>query len=326
MVRTAATIDDAPAMRYLRPLLPVLISAAFVGWLMWKVPLGRLAEAASHLRWTLLAPATAAMVLAQFLLDGLCMLPTYGTDRQRVRYGDALSARAGSYLVSALNHALGQAMLAWHFSRIQRMSFVEALSRGVLLLYHDGLVLALAGLAGASLGRVPQAAKMQAFCAVLLGLLIAGIVFLAVVPARWRRWFQRTRFGAWLGSWSLQRSLQLLVLRTVYYAVLGLYVGAALRISGLHFYAADVAGAISVVLVVVTIPSISGLGPRELALVELLGPENGDVLGAVGLLWSAGLIIGRLTIGLAHLWLCGPVVGPSAGPLHASPGLEPPGD
>ena len=51
------------------------------------------------------------------------------------------------------------------------------------------------------------------------------------------------------------------------------------------------------------LPSASGLGTRETALYLLLPSQRPDVLVAMGLIWSSGVVVVRLGIGLAWLWL-----------------------
>jgi hypothetical protein len=50
------------------------------------------------------------------------------------------------------------------------------------------------------------------------------------------------------------------------------------------------------------LPSASGLGARETALYLLLPSNQPDVPVAMGVLWSMGVILVRLLIGLGWLW------------------------
>ena len=75
-----------------------------------------------------------------------------------------------------------------------------------------------------------------------------------------------------------------------------------MRICRLHVDHQVVLGTIPLVLLADGLPNFAGLGTRGTALQLLLEPEHPAVLLAMSLFWSAGLIIGRLSIALAHLW------------------------
>jgi hypothetical protein len=177
------------------------------------------------------------------------------------------------------------------------------LSRSVVQTYHDALILSVAGLIGASLSEIPSAGQTKIFCAVLLVLLIAVGIVVVALPRPLRMRFQETRMGAWLETWSLRRSLRLLLLRTAYMSILGIYAAVAFRICGLAIDPRDVLRTVPIVLIAVTLPSVSGLGTREFALCELLGPDHRDEILAMSLFWSTGMMCGRLLIGLVCLWL-----------------------
>jgi hypothetical protein len=285
-------------------LLPLLVSAGLIAWLLQRVPLASVLAAAAHLRWQLLAPATAAMVLGLFFWDGVCLRLVYSTDHAPLGYRRMLQVRGMSYLFSAVHCQLGQAMVIWNVARLQGSSLITTFSRSLLLLYHDAFLLMSAGLIGSLLSDRPLAVQLRVVCGAALALLAGGAGLLALLPASQRNRFQQTRWGAWLDSWTWRRSLRLLALRTVYYAILGLYATLALRICRLGVDYATILSTIPLVLVADTLPSISGLGTRETALYVLLGPEHQEVLLAMGLFWSMGIIFGRLAIGLVHLWFC----------------------
>jgi hypothetical protein len=289
-------------------LVPLVISAALIVWVFAQVPLTAVLAGAARLRWQLLIPVTAAMVLGLYLWDGLCLKAVYSTGRVPLGYLTSLRVRGVAYLFSSLNCQLGNLVVVWNMARLQRASFIAMLSRGILLMYHDGLVLMTTGLVGALVSSDPRAPRIRWVCGTALGLLAALAVVLPLLPSRQRRRFCRSRWGGWLGSWTWGRSVRLVLLRVAYYAILVLYATAALRIAEIHVDQATLFGTIPLVLVADQIPSISGLGAREKALLLLLQPEDPAILAAVGLIWSCGLIFGRLALGLVHVGLGGSIL------------------
>jgi len=67
------------------------------------------------------------------------------------------------------------------------------------------------------------------------------------------------------------------------------------------------------------LPSASGLGTRETALYLLLPSRQPDVIVAMGVLWSTGVIVVRLLIGLAWLWFDRSAVSGEAAPVQRQP-------
>lgn len=293
------------ARRRWRKALPLLVSVGLMVWLFRQVPFHAVLAAALQLPWQVLVPITVVMVLALYAWDGLCLPAVYGTNRSPFGYLAAIRARGLAYLLGAFNYELGEALVAWRISRVQKTSYIATLSRSVVLAYHDALLLAGAGLAGALVADdLPVAPRVRLLCIVLLAGLLAAGAAIALLPRNLRRRFEATRWGAWLESWTWSRSLRLLLLRVVYYAFFGVYATAVLRISGIELSWAAMLGTIPIVLLAVTLPSVSGLGPRETALCVLLGPEHREVLLAIGLFMSTGQMLSRLAIGLVNLWLC----------------------
>jgi hypothetical protein len=272
------------------------------------VPLREVLNAAADIRWQLLVPVTAAMVLGLYLWDGVCLGTVYSTRRSPLTYRCAIRVRGIAYLVSAFHTQLGNLVVVWNVARMQDGSFVTTLSRGILLAYHDLLLLTATGLIGSLLSPSPLAPRLRWVCGTALVALVAVGLIVASLSRRWRWHFRHTRWGAWMGVWTWGRSARLILLRLVYYAILAGYATAALRICRIDVDQATIFSTVPLVLLADSLPSISGLGARETALQLLLQPENPGALAAMGLMWSTGLIVGRLAIGLAHLWYEGGIL------------------
>ncbi len=90
--------------------------------------------------------------------------------------------------------------------------------------------------------------------------------------------------------------------RAVYFAIFIAYAAIALRLCEIPLELAGVVGTIPLVLLADALPRASGLGTRDTALQLLLQPEREDVLLAMSLVWSSGLLVGRFCIGIANLW------------------------
>jgi len=305
-VGTASKLrSSALPMTRWRNTLPVGISIGLIAWLLSRISWVDLLRAVAELRWQPLVPLTLAMVVAQYLWDAFCLPTVFTVGSTRLTYLSMLRVRGRSYLLGVLNQGLGQAAIAWDVSRIQGLPLVAALSRSLLLGCHDGLVLSAAALGGLLWSGNLRALPTRWFCVVLFAVLLGLLLLVALLPAAWRRRCRSTPWVAFFDSWDLRRSLRLLLLRVGYFAIAGSYLAVALRICRLDTEAAAQWAAIPLVLLAGILPSASGLGTRETALYLLVPADRPESLVAMGLIWSSGLLVVRLSIGLAWLWLGG---------------------
>lgn len=290
-------------MRRLKNWIPPLVSFALIGWVLSLVSLADLAEAARQLNWEVLVPATAAMVVALYLWDGLILQTLFGTDERPIPYRKALHMRGCSYLVTAVHYPLGQAALAWAMARLQKTSLVNALSRSALLCYFDAVILLSMGLFGALMSDNPRIEGLPLFCSVGLAIVIGlGLMPLFLSPSQRER-LKETRWGVCLENWNWSRTIRVVLLRAFYFFILIAYGAAALWISGIDLETMVVVSSIPLVLLADGLPSISGLGTRETAFMLLIQPDRPEVLLAVCLFWSMGLVVVRVVLGLGHLWI-----------------------
>jgi hypothetical protein len=293
-------------MRRWRNLVPVLISVGLVAWVVWRVSVTHLAEAADRVDWMELAAATGGMVLALYFWDAVCLRWLFRQPDGELGYATTLHARGTAYLASAFNYELGQGVLAWQLARVQGMPLLSGLGRCLLLGFHDLAVLLTIGLGGALLSSDDRAPAIRIFCtAGLLGIL-GALVLAGRLPPRWRVRLRESRWGAWLGWWSPGRTLRLFLLRGAYYAIILVYAAISLSLCRVSLDYGVLCSVIPLVLLADGLPiSVSGLGTRETALLLLLQPD-GQTAGAVvtcSLIWSLGLMTGRAILGLGHLWL-----------------------
>jgi hypothetical protein len=278
--------------------LPGLVSAALLGWLVWRVSPARLVEAAALLDWPGLALATVALVLGLFFWDAVCLRWLFARLGPALPYQVVLQARGCSYLLSAANYELGQGMLAWRLARAQGTSLARALGGCLLLAWHDAAVLLLLGLAGALSSTDPRAQAARWFCLAGLGILLALGIGGALLVGR--------RLAGGPRWWDWRRAGQLGLLRAAYYAITLAYAATGLYLCGVAVDVRVVGSVVPLVLLADGLPvSVSGLGTREATLLYLLDPEQPAVVLAFSLVWSTGLMTGRLALGLAYCWAAG---------------------
>ena len=297
-------VSSSPAenifLHILKACVPLLVSIGLLAWLVDRIHWDELLAALVGLNWLLLVPVTVVLVMS--LWDGVCLRTLFSTNESPVSYRQCLRARGISYLASVINYEMGQAILAWRMARDQRSDFMPAVSRTVLLAYHDLLVLLSFGLLGAVLGTHKFAVHARSSCLAGLTALLSLGIFPYFLGLRFRQRLQQTKWGAWWVGWTWNNTRRLLACRAVYYLILTVYGGAAFSIGGLAVNYTTVLSTIPLVLLADALPSISGLGTRDAVLQILLPTSEKQTLLAISLVWSVGVILGRTGLGLLHLW------------------------
>ncbi len=275
-----------------------------LAWLVWRVSPERLAQAAASLDWHGLALLTGMMVLGLYVWDVLCLRWLFGQPSGSLPVRMVGDARAASYVWSAFNYEAGQGVLAWKLAEAQDQSLVAALSRCFLLLLHDLGVLFTLGLVGWMIHPSPSA-YVPIFLGGGLAMMAGAVLVWKCLPAARQTRIRRTRFGMWLEWWTWQHSARLGFWRLAYYGIILIYAALALRLCGIALDAGEVCGVIPLVMLADALPSVSGLGTRETALLSLLELDSIEqaVVMNLSLFWTAGLMTGRLALGLANWWL-----------------------
>ncbi len=182
-------------MQVVRRAWPAIISLALLGWLLWRVPPPRLIAALAELAWPLLLTATALLVVTLYLWEALCFRELFGLADLPSTYGQMLRVRGLSYLAGVINYEAGQAMAAWHVSRLQQTTLLSALSRTVLMAHHDLMVLFAMASVGATLSTDSQAAALRPYCWVGLAVLIGAAAAVAFLPGQWRARWRTSRWA-----------------------------------------------------------------------------------------------------------------------------------
>lgn len=282
--------------------MPVLVSAALVTLAVYRVSPERLAAAAARLNWPPLVALTAGFVLALYFADALCLRWLFSQPDLKLSYFTALHARGCSYLFSAVNYGLGQAALAWKFATIQRQPLIGALGRLAVMLCHDMVVLLTMGLLASLISSHPQVQAIRVFCLTALGVVGTAVAATWFLPPTLRERLRQTKWGVFFSWWSAGRSLRLGLLRFGYFSIIVVYVTIGLALCEIVVDAQIIFSSVPIVVLVEGLPiSMSGLGTRETTLTYLLPGDDSTVV-AFSLIWSTGLIVGRLLLGLVHWW------------------------
>jgi hypothetical protein len=291
--------------RYGRRVLPFLVSAGLVIWLIWKVTPQKLYEAFHSSSWPWLVFATLVQLVVLFLWDTFSLWWLFRQPDRQLPFPVVLRARTDSILWSAINLEIGQGVFAWKLADYLGCPVLAALGSCFALSLFDAETLFSLGIIGSFLWPMPIVRLLRWVCvAIVLGLLILSLIFKYLPPPA-RDWLENKPWAKWLQWWTWRHSVLLILQRLILFLLVYAYAAVCLAICHIPVNFHVVFGAIPFVMIAESLPGTGGLGERETALVYLLSAseEQQPVLLSFGLIWSTVIILGRTGIGLVSSWL-----------------------
>jgi hypothetical protein len=275
------------------------ISASLLAFAIWRASPEKLSNTFAALDYQWLIPWTTLMIAGLFVWDTVCLRFVFAQGHPTLSFITVLRARGASYLLGAFNYELGQGVFAWEIARGTGTSVLAALTRAALVMYHDVLVLLALGLIGSLLTVGDAAETARLICLILLAGLASVALFMAFMPSPWRARLLRTQWASWVAFWSWGKTVALIALRSVYFGFIIAYAAVGFSLCELPLDLSTVMSTIPLVLLFDGLPiSVSGLGTREAALLLLLSHVDPARVVAYSMMWSGGLVVGRLLIGI----------------------------
>ena len=289
------------ARKLVRWITPFVVTAAAVSYLFSTIDMGGVIEHLDLHAAAVLIPALLAFGAVSLVLEALSLTRLARPKHGRLDFVTAARIKAASYPLALLHYALGTGGLSVLLSRRAGNGLADALGVVVLIsLFDMGMQLLMVVTGVALLGSDLVAMR-------------AGVV-IATVTA-FLGGFAVLRAPVSLGSFDRIRNLSLFTAARTTPVPLLLQLGVLRLLFALSFislaqaalYAFDlpvplghlIVG-IPLLVVVSLIPAVAGLGPGQIAFVEIFSRWGDDeTLLACSLALSAGLIVLRASIGLA---------------------------
>lgn len=276
-----------------------------ITWLVWKITPEKLLWALSLDSWPWLVLATFVQVAVLFSWDTVSLWWLFSQPDHPLPFRMVFRARTDSVLWSAVNLEIGQGVFAAKIADLCKESLTAALGRCLVLALFDTGTLMSLGVVGSFIKPDPVTIYFRWPClGIVMGLLALALV-LRWLPQRAKDWLASRDWASWLSWWNWRHSVQLTAQRLILFLLMFLYAGVGLAICRVPADVRTLFGTMPFVLLAEALPGTGGLGERETALVYLLGAtgeQRAELLG-FGLIWSFGVILGRVAIGLASAWL-----------------------
>jgi hypothetical protein len=289
------------ASRFLKRVLPFVVSAAALGVLFANVDP---AAVRSALSWKVAAVVVPALLVyggATLLLEAVSILRLLGDSAPGFRSGTAARIKCASYLLGIVNYALGVAALS---VLLQRRAGIRLAAAASVVLLISGLdILVVLGLAAVGLAASgSETPTVWAVALALGGVGFFGGMALLHAPASLGP-LERIRSLAFfdaLRTTPVLRIAQVAVLRIAFAACFVTLAGSLFAAFGIRPAPSELIVGILVVAVVAALPiAVAGIGTAQLAFVEVFRDlASRETLLVISLVLSAGMITLRVGMGL----------------------------
>jgi hypothetical protein len=288
--------------RWLERLVPLAVSAAALSWLFATLEVSALVDALSWSVAAVLVPALLAYGAFSLWLEARSLRRLVRRAPPGFGAWTAARVKCASYLLGIVSYALGAGALTVLLRRRAGIGLGESASVVLMISSLDLLLLLLLAGIGAATGPA-DAGVVRVGVAALFGFGFFGGLVLVRAPLRMAP-LERVRSLAIfevLRHTPMSILLEVALLRlcfTVAFIALG---GSAFAAFGVAVQAGELVVGIMVVALVAALPiAVAGLGTGQLAFVTVFrGLAEPELLLAVSLVLSAGLILLRVGMGLA---------------------------
>lgn len=243
------------------------VTAAALGWVFWKTPVGAVLEALRHAApW--MVPAVVAALALVYLADSFAMWKTFGWFLAKLPLRDVIIVRGATYLLAAINYNVGQGAIVYFVHRARGVPVMRGVAT-VLLIMGTNLVLLLALVtAGLAMGGV-QAKGL----APLVGVVWIGLAAYAVVVSLKPRFLATKPMFDVLLSAGMRGHLKAMLVRIPHVAALIALQLISLRSLGVVIPLPVALATLPVVMFISALPiSVQGLGTTQAAMVLFFAP------------------------------------------------------
>jgi uncharacterized membrane protein YbhN (UPF0104 family) len=290
---------EATELPIWRKLLPLLVGAVLVGYVLLRIDFGAFVKALASTHYVAFFLFTVAFVGALLVADGSATAAVYRRLVAPVRTRDFMVIRGASYLLSLINHHVGQGWLTYFVARAYRAPLWRV--AGATLFVYVTTFGCLFVLVAAAL---PYNHRQIPWLLPTVGALAVAAALYAAVIGVGVDALRRREATAPLFEAGIKGHLIALVQRMPHVLVQFLGTWLPLRFFGVNVPLTDALALVPVIMLVQTLPiTPQGLGTRDVVAVELLsryseGPadQGAAAVAAATLTWACSLTLVQLLI------------------------------
>jgi hypothetical protein len=308
--KAGATIIPAggSAGQLARRMLPWLVGAAILAYLVWRIEVTPLINALARADVALYLPVLTAFIMVNFLADTQNLNALLRYARSPIPFRDSMIIRGASYLLMIIDYTLGMGSIVYYLKKYKNVPIARGTGSMLFLNYitHVSLlILAIAGcLMAAAAGTLsPLLSNIALIFTVLLALAIITIILMKMLPDRS---FMKKIKQSELMQIFIESPPSTYLMNTLYRCgfyftfVIFFYIAARAFNMDIPFF--EMVTFVPVILLVISIPiSAFGLGTSQAAMLLLFKDYGSPAqILAFSLTYSASIIIFRGFIGACY--------------------------
>jgi hypothetical protein len=312
-----AALPAADATPAWRRALPFLLALGLIAFVLGRLDLAAFVRQLATLNYAAFLGAAVLFTFGLLTADTFATVLIYRRTVAKIAFADFWILRGASYLPSLLNHHVGQAFVTYFLSREHGVSLARV--AGATLLGY-------ASWAGAILGIGSLSLAFQGKPAYLVGVVVVGVGYLALLAAKPPR-LASHKLLAPLFEAGVVGHLVALAARLPHFAVLFVGTWLPFRFFGVDIPLATATTQVPILMVLVTLPlTPQGLGTRDAFAAATFLPfapgathaEQLARLGAATMAWGVGITLVEAVFGLAMMRLAMPRLLRRAEPARAA--------
>jgi hypothetical protein len=291
------------AFNILKRILPWLVGAAIIAYLVWQIEYQSLLDAMSRADIPLYGAALAAFVVLNFFADTQNLYAILKHSKNEVPFRDTMIIRGASYLLMIIDYTLGMGSIAYYLHKFKSIPLLRGMGLMFLLNYTTQVSLSLMAIGGTFLAvdaPSPWLARIAVICAALLAFCIIFVAVLKFIPdfKFIKKVKQNDLFKIYIET-SYPVYLINISYRCVFYFTFILFFYVAVRAFNIEIPFTALIAYVPVILLIISIPvSAFGLGTSQAAMLVLFKDYGSPAqILAFSLAYSASIILIRGIIG-----------------------------
>lgn len=300
---TGATPSSHTVFNVLKRVLPWMVGAAIIAYLVWRIEYQSLLDAMSRADILLYCAALAAFGALNFFADTQNLYAILKHSKNEVTFHDTMIVRGASYLLMIIDYTLGMGSIAYYLHTFKNIPLLRGMGLMFLLNYTTQVSLSLMAIAGTFLAvdaPSPWLDRVTVVCAALLAFCIIFVAVLKFIPdfTFIKKVKQNDLFKIYIET-SYPVYLINIFYRCVFYSTFILFFYVAVRAFNIAIPFSALVAYVPVILLIVSIPiSAFGLGTLQAAMLVLFKDYGSPAqILAFSLAYSASIILIRGIIG-----------------------------
>lgn len=296
------------ARQVLKRMLPWLVGAAILAYLVWRIEVTPLINALTHADVALYVPALTVFILVNFLADTQNLNALLKYARSPIPFRDSMIIRGASYLLMIIDYTLGMGSIVYYLKKYKNVPIARGTGSMLFLNYitHVSLLtLAIAGcLMAAAAGTLsPILSNIALTFTVLLALAVITIILMKKLPER--SFIKKIKHSELMQIF-IESPPRAYLMNTLYrcgfYFTFVIFFYVAVRAFNMDIPFFEMVTYVPVILLVISIPiSAFGLGTSQAAMLLLFKDYGTPAqILAFSLAYSASIIIFRGVIGACY--------------------------